>query len=63
MVHLWWHGAEAEARDGSWVGVRTYLKRTKGLARQRRLVAKPEDEHSRLDFFRREQVEAAGLPP
>ena len=55
--------AKAEARDGGGVGVWAHLEGAEDLDRRGGLVAEPEDEDAGLDFFGREQVEAAGLLP
>src|SRR5580704_7994548 len=59
----WGNGAEAEARDRGGAGVRTQLEGAEDLDRRGGLVAESEDKDAGLDFFGREQVEAAGLVP
>ena len=57
------NGAEAKARDSGGAGVRTHLEGAEDLGRRGGLVAESEDEDAGPDLFRREQAEAAGLPP
>src|ERR1700761_8201917 len=57
------HSAQAETRDRSGAGFGAHPECSENLVGCRCLVMEPEDEKAWLDFFCRDQGEAAGVAP